>query len=155
MSLQVKIADDLMEAMRRKDSARVSALRMIKAGIKYAEVAKGASLDDPGVVEVLSKQARERRESIVEFNKGGRQDLVAKEEAELQILLEYMPQQLSREEITAEAQRVVQETGAKGPQDKGKVMQALMGKLRGRAEGREINEVVTHLLTSDSTTDNP
>jgi hypothetical protein len=103
-------------------------------------------LDDSGVIDVISREVKQHRESIAGFSKGNRQDLVAKEEAELAILHEYLPQQLSREEIAQAACDVIEQVGAMGPGDKGKVMSQLMPQLKGRAEGREINEVVANLL---------
>ena len=106
------------------------------------------ALDDGGVLGVISKEAKQRRESIEEFRKGGRQDLVDREEGELAVLLQYLPQQITREEIVEAARTVIGEVGATGPGDKGKVMPVLIDQLRGRAEGRDINDVVTELLGS-------
>ena len=143
-----QIADDLKTAMRAGDQVRVSVLRLVRAAIKNAEVAQGKHIDEAGVLTVFAREIRQRRESIEEFKKGNRGDLVAKEEAELVVLLSYLPQQLSREEIGAAARIVMAQVGATGPGDKGKVMQLLMAELRGKAEGREINEVVTELLAA-------
>ncbi|MBI4496912.1 MAG: GatB/YqeY domain-containing protein [Chloroflexi bacterium] len=150
MSLQEKLAADLKEAMRTGDETRKSALRLVRAAIKNAEVARGAGtvLDDAGVQEVIARQVRERRESIAEFLKGNRPELAAQEEAQLQVLLGYLPQQLSRAEIVAEAHQVIAEVGARGPADKGRVMPVIIGRLRGRADGRVVNEVVTELLAA-------
>lgn len=150
MSLQDKLSADLKEAMRSGDERRKSVLRLVRTAIKYAEVARGAGtvLDDARVLDVIARQTRERRESIAEFTKGKRPDLAAQEEAELQILLEYLPQQLSRAEIVAEAGKAITELGARGPGDKGKVMPVVIGRLRGRADGRVVNEVVTELLAA-------
>ena len=144
--LQDRLADDLRKAMKSGDKVRVEVLRMVRAGLQYAEIAKGKPLDEPEVLGVISKQVKQRRESIAEFQKGRRPDLVQKEEAELKIILEYLPQQMSREEIASAARQVIDEVGARGPGDKGRVMQKLMPQLKGRAEGREINELVTELL---------
>jgi uncharacterized protein YqeY len=132
--------------MKSGDKPRVETLRMVRAAIKNAEIAQQKPLDNPDVLGVIAKVAKQHRESIAEFRKGNRQDLVDKEEAELSILLEYLPQQMSRDEIAAAAREAVEEVGATGPGDKGKVMQKLMPQLKGKAEGRDINDVVTELL---------
>ena len=138
--------EDLKEAMRQGNETLRSVIRYLRSDIKYAEIAKGAPLDDTGVAEVISKQVKQHRESITEFKKGKREDLVAKEEAELAILLRYLPQQMDRSAIKEAAQKVIQDVGAKGPGDKGKVMGKLMPQLRGKAEGAEISAVVNELL---------
>ncbi len=147
MTLQERLMADLKEAMRSGDKLRQSVIRLARARIKNAEIAKGKPLDDADVIEVLTKEVKQRRESIAEFTKANRQDAVSKEEAELAILLEYLPQQLSREEIIAAAQQVIKEVGAQGPKDKGKVMGKLMPQLKGKAEGKVVSEVVTELLS--------
>ena len=144
--LRDKLADDLRQAMKTGDKPCVEVLRLLRAAVKNAEIAQQKPLEDPDVFAVIAKGAKQRRESIAEFQKGNRPDLVAKEEAELSILLEYLPQQMPRDEIITAARQVIEEVGARGPGDKGKVMQKLMPQLKGKAEGRDINEVVTELL---------
>jgi uncharacterized protein YqeY len=117
MSLQERITSDLHQAQKQGDKARVSALRLIKSGIQYAEIAKGTSLDDAGVIDVFNKEVKQRRESIEEFAKGNRSDLVEKEKTELAILLEYLPKQMSREDVIETARQVLNEVGARGPTD--------------------------------------
>ena len=146
MSLKEQLAEDLKDAMRAGDENRKTAVRMTMAAIRNAEVAAIKQFDDKEVLGVIAKQAKQRRESIEEFGKAGRQDLVDKEAAELKFLEAYLPAQMSRDEIDKEARAVIAETGASGPGDKGRVMGALMPRLAGRAEGREINEVVTKRL---------
>ena len=148
MSLKEQLANDLKDAIRQGDEARKSAIRMSTWAIKNAEVEKGAALSDADVLGLLGKQVKQRRESIREFEKGARQDLVAKEQAELTVLQAYLPPQMSREEIVQAAREVIDEVGASGPGDKGKVMPVLIKRLAGRAEGREINEAVTEILAS-------
>jgi uncharacterized protein YqeY len=148
--LQEKLMADLKQAMKSGDKIRLEVLRMVRASIKNAEIAQQKSLDDPDILGIIAKEGKQRRESIAEFKKANRQDLVDKEEAELAILLEYLPEQISREEIVATARRVIEEVEARGPGDKGTVMQKLMPQLKGKAEGREINEVVTELLSSST-----
>jgi uncharacterized protein YqeY len=148
LALQDRLTADLRQAMKSGDKTRLSVLRMIRARIQNAEIAQQKSLEDSDVIGLISKEAKEHRESIEEFGKGDRQDLVDKEKAELAIILEYLPQQISRDEIATAARRVIEEVGAAGLGDKGKVMQKLMPELKGKAEGREINEIVTELLSS-------
>jgi uncharacterized protein YqeY len=146
MALKDRLAGDLKDAIRGRDERRKTAIRLVVAAIKNAEVAEGKPLDDAGVLKVISKEVRRHRESIEGFQKGGRQDLVDEEEAELAVLQSYLPPAMSREEIVRAAREVIAQTGAHGPADKGKVMPVLISQLAGRAEGREINEVVTELL---------
>jgi len=148
MSLQERITSDLQQAQKKGDKARMSALRLIKSGIQYAEIAKGVSLDDAGVIDVINKEVKQRRESIEGFTKGNRSDLVEKEEAELAMLLEYLPKQMSREDVIETARRVLNEVGARGPSDKGKVMSKLMPQVKGKADGREVGSIVDELLAA-------
>jgi uncharacterized protein YqeY len=116
------------------------------AAIKNAEIAKQKALEDGDILGIIAKEIRQRQESIEAFKSGNRADLAAKEEAEKAILEAYMPAQLSREEIVAEARKVIAEVGAESVQDKGKVMPKLIANLKGKADGRVINEVVSELL---------
>jgi hypothetical protein len=145
--LKQKLSDDLRQALRQGDKVRRSVIRLVMAAINNAEIARQATLNDADIYGVIAKEIRQRKESIEAFKLGKRQDLVAQEEAELAILQEYLPQQMTREEIIAEARRVIAEVGAQGAKDKGKVMPRLIAQLKGRADGREINEVVTELLS--------
>ena len=152
MGLREQLMDDLKDAMRQHDETRKRTIRSVIAAIKKAETeldASGArvSLDsDQDILGVIAKQARQRQESIVEYRRGKRQDLVEAEEAELAILEAYLPRQLSREEIEAEARQVIAEVGASGPRDIGQVMKPLVERLRGRADGKLVNQVVRELL---------
>jgi hypothetical protein len=146
--LKQKLSDDLKQAMRDGDKVRRSVIRLVMAAIKNAEIARQATLNDTDILGVIAKEVRQRHESIEAFRQGNRQDLVAQEEAELAVLTEYLPQQMTREEIIAAARQVIAEVGAQGPSDKGKVMPKLIAQLKGRADGREINAVVTELLSS-------
>ncbi len=121
---------------------------MLLAGIANAEIARGTPLDDAGVLGIIAKESKRHRESIDAFSKGNRQDLVAKEETELSILLEYLPKQMSPQEIAVAARQVIEEVGARGPSDKGKVMSRLMAQLKGKAEGKEVSSIVAELLAS-------
>jgi len=144
--LKERISADLRQAQKSGDKARMTVLRLVVAGIKNAEIDKRAVLDDAGVIEVLTREAKQHRESITEFAKGKRQDLVDRNEEELAILMEYLPQQMSREEIRSLARQVIEQVGARGPAEKGKVMGQLMPQVKGKADGQVVNEAVTELL---------
>ena len=146
MTLEERLVADLREAAKKGDTARRSALRLVLAEKQNAEKAKGAPLDESAVMDVIAREVRQHRESITEFTRGNRQDLVDKEQAELAVLLEYMPEQMSPEEIVAAARQVIEQIGARGPGDKGKVMGQLMPQVKGKADGREISDAVTELL---------
>jgi len=147
MSLAQKIRTDLEQSLRKKDQLRCSVLRLALSSLHNAEIAQQKTLDDDGVIAVIDKEAKMRRESIEAFEKGNRQDLVAKEKAELAILLEYLPEQMTREQIVTAARKIISELGASSLKDKGKVMSQLMPQLRGKAQGQEVSEVVTELLS--------
>ncbi|OGO01827.1 MAG: hypothetical protein A2Y90_06685 [Chloroflexi bacterium RBG_13_52_12] len=145
--LQKRITEDMKQAMKAGDTVKRDTLRMLISSVKNAANAKLAPLDEGEVVSVISKDVKRHLESIDAFKKGSRPDLVAKEEAEMAILQVYMPKQMSRDDIVKAAQGVIGAVGAKGPGDKGKVMQQLMPKLKGKADGKDINDVVTQLLS--------
>lgn len=146
MSLQEKLQEDLKAAMKSKDSRRLSVIRLAKAAIKNTEIAKKKELNDDEVLEVLSREVKQRRDAIPEFQKGNRPDLVENLETEIAILMEYLPQQMSEEEIRQVAREVVAAVGAKDAKDMGKVMGALMPRVKGKADGRLVNQVVKELL---------
>ena len=148
VALEQKIRKDLEQALKQGEKVRCSVIRLILASIKNTEIAQQKTLDDPDILGVISKEAKQRRESIEAFEKGNRQDLASQEKAELDIILEYLPQQMSREEIMTAARKVISELGATGPKDKGKVMSQLMPQMKGKAEGQEVNAVVSELLSS-------
>ena len=147
-SLKQKLTDDLKQALRSSDKVKVSVLRLVMAAIQNVEIARKDTLDDADILGIIAKDVRQHHESIEAFKQGNRDDLVAQEEAEIVVLQEYLPQQMTREEVIAEARRVIAEVGAQGPGDKGKVMPKLIVQLKGKADGREINAVVTELLAS-------
>jgi len=147
VDLNQKLTGDLRQALRAKDKIRCLVIRLVMSAIKNAEIARGTTLNDADILGLIAKEARQRHESIDAFKQGNRQDLVAQEEAELAIINEYLPPQMTRDEIVAEARRVIEEVGAQGISDKGKVMPMLIAELKGKADGREINAVVTELLT--------
>ena len=148
MSLKQKLADDLKQAMKAGDKTRRSVIRLLMAAIINTEIARQTDLNDADILGVIAKDVRQHQESIEAFKQGDRPDLVTQEEAELAILKEYLPQQMTREEVVETARRVIEGVGAQGPGDKGKVMPRLIGQLKGKADGREINAVVTELLAS-------
>jgi len=155
MGLREQLMDDLKQAMRQRDERRKRTIRSVIAAIKKAETeldtsGKRVSLDEGDILALIAKQAKQRRESIAEYRRGGRADLVAEEEAELTILQTYLPRQLTQKEIETEARQVIAKVGASGPRDIGKVMKPLMVRLRGHADGRLINQVVRELLAEES-----
>lgn len=146
MTLKSRLDEDMKNAMRNRDTQRRDVIRFLRSEIRNQEIRAQDELDDQGVVQVLSRQAQQRRDSIQVFRDAERQDLVEKEEAELAVILEYMPQQMGADEITALVEKVVAEVGASGPEDMGKVMGAIMPQVRGKAEGREVNAIVQQTL---------
>lgn len=148
MALKNRIQEALKEALKRQQRTEVSTLRLLLSEIKNAEIAQQKPADDEKVLEVVAREAKHRRESIEAFKRGNRSDLVAQEEAELAILITYLPQQMGREEIMQAARQALVAVGAKGPNDKGRVMSQLMPQLKGRADGKEVSEIVTELLAA-------
>lgn len=145
-NLKQKLADELKQAIKSGDKVRRSAIRLLLAAINNAEIARQGALEDADILGIIAKEVRQRHESIEAFKQGNRPDLVTQEEAELAVLQEYLPPQMTREEVVEAARRIIEEVGAQGPGDKGKVMPKLIAQLKGRADGREINAVVTELL---------
>ena len=147
MSLQNEISSALKDAMRAKDEAKLSSLRLVLTAIKKREKEVRRSLEDQEVISVISTQIKQRRESIDQYRKAGREDLAKAEESELQVLQAYMPEQVSEEEMSQALDEVIAEVGAVSMKDMGKVMKAAMAKLAGRADGRAINEMVKAKLS--------
>ncbi len=147
MSLKAQIQQDLYVAMRAQDERRKAALRMVLSAIQLAETEKGP-LDDDAVLLVIQKEIK-RREPVLEImRQNGREDLIPDEEVELEILRSYLPEPFSEEELTALAREVINEVGATSPRDLGQVMKILMPKVRGKAEGRVVNQIVRGLLSA-------
>ena len=145
--LTERITQDLFAAQKAQDKARVSALRMLRAAMQTSAIeAKAKTLDDAGVILAIRKLVKQRKESIEAFQKGGRQDLVAQETAELKVLEGYLPASVSPEEIRQAVQQAIQTVGATSAKDFGRVMKQAMALLAGRAEGREVQQVVQQLL---------
>ena len=146
MALRDTIQEALKQALKRQRKTEVATLRLLLSEVKNAEIAQQKPADDNKVLDVITREAKRRRESIEAFKLGNRSDLVAQEEAELAILMTYLPEQMSREDIRAAARQVVDAVGARGPGDRGKVMSQLMPQLKGKADGKEVSEIVSELL---------
>jgi uncharacterized protein YqeY len=146
MDLQSQLMADLKVAMRERDDVRKGAIRMALAALKNARVDKNADLTEEEMLAVLAKEVRQRRDSLSEYAKAGRDDLVADEQAALDILEVYMPKMLSEGEIADVAREVIGELGATSPKQMGQVMREMMGRVKGRADGRLVNQVVRQLL---------
>jgi len=144
--LEDNLAAELREAMRTGDVTRRDTIRQLRAALHNESIAKGHALSDEESTAVVQRLVNQHRDSISEFKRGNRDDLVAKEEAELEVLLGYLPEQLSREAIVAAATAIIQKVGATSKSDQGKVMRELAPKLRGKADMRTVNEVVQELL---------
>jgi len=147
MLLKEKIDKDFKEALRNKDQRRLSCLRMLKSAIKNREKDLRRELKEEEIISVISSLVKRGRDSIEEFKKGGREDLIQKEQEELNILYEYLPKQLSPEQIEKELKEIILQVGAKGPKDLGKVMKVAMKKMAGKAQGKEVNEIARRLLS--------
>ena len=147
MSLQEEITAALQDGMRAKDETKLASLRLVLTAIKNKEKEIRRSLKDPEVIAVVSSQIKQRRESIDQYRKAGRQDLADAEEREIQVLQVFMPEQLSEEEMSRAVDEVIAEVGAASIKDMGKVMKATMAKLAGRADGRAINAMVKAKLS--------
>jgi len=147
-SLKQRIDRDTREALKKKDSLRLSVLRMLKSEIKYKEIEKGSELSDDEVISVLSSSVKRRKDSIQQFEKGERDDLVSREKAELELVLKYLPEQLTEEELSQIINQAIKELNASGPSDLGKVMRQIMPEVRGRADGKRVNQMVSSQLES-------
>jgi uncharacterized protein len=146
MSLKQKINDDVKAAMLAKDTERRDTIRLLTAAIKQKEVDERIELDDAGVIAVIDKMVKQRKDSIAAFEQGGRADLAAKEAAELVVLQAYLPARLSADEVAAEVKAIVAELGAKGPGDMGKVMGAVKSRLAGKADMGQVSAAVKAAL---------
>ncbi|CAN5799506.1 GatB/YqeY domain-containing protein [soil metagenome] len=148
MSLAEQIQSDLTAAMKDRDKVRTATLRLVLAGIKNvrAEPGHGQQVTDEEVRDIISREAKKRRESVQTYSDAGRDELAATEEAELDVLSDYLPAQMSEEEVRALVEQTVADVGATGPGDLGKVMGALMPKVKGKADGKMVNNVVRGAL---------
>jgi hypothetical protein len=148
MEFDATLNREMVLAAKLKDKIRLSALRMIKSGVHNREIDLKRKMTDSEFMQMLSSMVKQRKDSIDQFKKGGREDLVEKEEAELKIIQQFMPVQLSEEEIDAEIRKSIQEVGAVSIKDMGKVMKVLMPKLTGKADGKMVGDKVKERLSS-------
>jgi len=146
MTLKEQLTEDLKDAMRQGDALRRSTIRFVLSAIHNDEIARQTDLDEAGVIQVLTKQAQQRRDSIESFKGADRQDLVDKEQSELDIIAAYLPEQMSEDEVKALVKQALVDSGATGPQDMGKVMKELMPKTRGKADGKMVSSLVNEAL---------
>ncbi len=146
LSLKDKLKEDLKAAMKDKDSVRKNVVQLIKAGVLQVEKDNKVTLDDEGVLDVIAKQLKQRRDSLPDYEKSGREDLIDQLKREMEILMGYLPAQLTHEELEQIVKEAVEATGAKTVKDMGKVMAAVMPKTKGRADGKEINQIARTLL---------
>jgi len=147
MGLQDDISARLLSAMKSRDAVQTGTLRLLIAAFRNEEIKRGKSLDEAAAMDVIQSEAKRRRESISEYKKAGRDDLAAKEEGELAVLQTYLPELLSENELQNLIDKAIQSTGAKGPQDMGRVMGALMPQIKGRADGRQTQQLVQKKLS--------
>ena len=146
MNLQERLLADLHQAMRDKDVPRREAIRMIRAAVQNAEIEWQREASDQDVLDLIAREIKRRLEALEMFRRGGRADLVAAEEAGLHVLQQYLPEQLSREQVVETVQRIVAQLGTTGPSQLGLVMREAMAQLKGKADGRLINEVAREIL---------
>jgi len=149
MSMREQLISEMNSAMKAGDRPRLSTLRLLISSVKNREIDLKRELDDEEIYKVIATMARQRRESIEQFKKGGRQDLVEQEEGELDLLTGLLPAQLSREEVTALVKQTIEETGAAGMKDMGKVMKGLLPRVTGRADGKAVSDIVRELLSGE------
>ncbi len=147
MSIKERLQQDLKESLKKKDTIRLNTIRSIINAIKNKEIDLRKEVTEEEIYTILNSLAKQRRESIEQYEKGGRQDLVDQEKRELEIILEYLPEQLSEKEIEKIVKETIEEVGASSMKDLGKVMKAVMPKVKGRADGKKVNEIVRSLLS--------
>ncbi|MER3455798.1 MAG: aspartyl-tRNA amidotransferase [candidate division GAL15 bacterium] len=146
MGLAQRLAEDLQRALKNRDEVRVSTLRLARAAVHNAEIERGRALSDPEIQEVLRREVKRRREAIEAYRRAGREEAARREELEMAVLIEYLPQPLSEQELRALVQQGVRETGAAGPRDAGRVVGWVMARAQGRADGRRVAELVQEVL---------
>ena len=147
MSLKERLAEDLKSAMKDKDVIRKNVVQLVRAGVLQIEKDNKVTLDDEGVLDVIAKQLKQRRDSLPDYEKSGREDLIAELKAEMDVLMSYLPEQLSKEELEVIVKEAVEKTGASSMKDMGKIMAEVMPKTKGRADGKVINEIAKAILS--------
>ncbi|MDY3928557.1 MAG: GatB/YqeY domain-containing protein [Clostridia bacterium] len=148
MALKERLAEDLKTAMKDKNTVRKNVIQMVRAGVLQVEKDNKITLDDEGILDVIAKQLKQRRDSLPDYEKSGREDLIAELKAEMDVLMEYLPKQLTRDELEAIVAEAVTATGASSMKDMGKIMAAVMPKTKGRADGKVINEIAKSMLSN-------
>lgn len=146
MSLKERLLEDMKIAMKDKDVIRKNTIQMARAAVLQVEKDNRITLEDDGILDVIAKEVKKRRDAMPEFEKSGRQDLIDSLKAEMDVLLQYLPRQLTEEELEPIVRQAVEETGAASARDMGKVMQAVMPKVKGRADGKMINQIAKRIL---------
>jgi len=146
MSLKEQLLQDMKNAMKERDEIRKNTVQMARAAILQIEKDNKVTLDDDGVIDVIAKEVKKRRDALPDYERSGRQDLIDRLKSEIEVLLKYLPEQLTEEELEAIVRQTVQEVGASSPKDMGKVMQAVKPKVKGRADGKMISTIVKKIL---------
>ena len=146
MTLKERLTNDLKDAMKNKEQVRKSVVTLVRAAIKQKEVDERVELDDVDVMDIVSKQLKQRNEALVDFKKAGRDDLISQTEEDIEILLTYLPKQLTDEELREYIKQAVEQVGATSVKDMGKIMGILMPKVKGKADGRRINNLVSEFF---------
>ncbi|MCH5209722.1 MAG: GatB/YqeY domain-containing protein [Oscillospiraceae bacterium] len=146
MSLKEKLAQDLKESMKNKDIVRKSTVQLVRTAILQVEKDKKVTLDDEDILEVIAKQLKQRKDSLPEYEKSGREDLISQLKQEMEVLMEYLPKQLTEDELRPIVEAAVKSVGATGMKDMGKVMEAVMPQVKGRADGKAISAIAKSLF---------
>jgi uncharacterized protein YqeY len=146
VTLKEKLMADLKDAMKSKDKVKKSVITMIRASIKQFEVDNRAEMTEQQILEIMFKQVKQKRDAIVEFTKGNREDLVDEAKAEIEVIMNYLPKQLTEDEIRVLVKEAVEAVGATSPKDMGKLMGALMPKVKGKADGKVVNNIVREFI---------
>lgn len=146
MSLKDRLLEDMKIAMREKDSIKKNTVQLVRSAVLQVEKDNKVTLDDDGIIEIIAKEAKKRRDALPEYEKGGRQDLVDALKSEIDVLLTYLPQQLTEEELEIIVKKAIADTGAASAKDMGKVMKVVMPQVIGRADGKQINQIAKKIL---------